>query len=131
MSSGRLDSQRIVYLAGKKARERGRDKNVSDTWRYDKLEALRTKMAECQVEYLASPEDCPSLLNGKEEEWNKRKIEYDKLMRAGAPENSSDRNRNTSSQNRPEHISNAAVRAVKDHIHNAITYAGSLSKESK
>ena len=128
MSSGRFDSQKIVYLAGKKARERGRDKKATNSWRFDKLETLRSQMAECQVEFLASPENSPSILDGEEEKWNKLKKEYDQLMRAGSIEDSQECKGSNCSQNRSEQVSKAAIRAVRDHIHNAIDYAGSLSK---
>ena len=126
MASGRFDSQKIVYLAGRKARERGRDKSGTNTGRYEKLEVLRTKMAECQTDFLAPPEDYPDILQGKEEEWSKTKREYDQLLRAGKVEEGGDGGK--SNQNQSEHVSNAAIRAVKSHIHNAIVYAGNLSK---
>ena len=85
MASGRFDGRKIVYLAGKKARERGRDKNITDPRRYDKLEVFRRKMAECQVNFLASPEDNPEIMEGKKEEWNKIKMEYDDLIQMGFP----------------------------------------------
>jgi hypothetical protein len=128
MASGRFDGRKIVYLAGKKARERGRDKNITDPRRYDKLEVLRRKMAECQVNFLASPEDNPEIMEGKKEEWNKIKMEYDDLIQMGNKEDG--KPGIEGGQTQSNDISRAAVRAVRGHIHNAIVYAGSLAQGS-
>ena len=128
MATGRFDGRKVVYLAGVKARERGRDRNITDSTRHDQLEILRRKMAEYQVDFLASPEDNPEIRQGKEDEWNKIKLEYSILLRKGTRFDGIKEESKENAKTRSKVISQAAARAVKSHMHDAIVYARSLSQ---
>ena len=126
MSSGRFNTRDLLYTAGKKARERGR--NPSNT-KFDKLEHLRTKLSKLQINPLEDPCNYPEIEFGKEVLWNKLKDEYDMLVKAVNYEeldlSLSQKKIANKAQNQLRNY-NAAVVSAKKHINDCVMHAKNL-----
>ena len=127
--SGRFDGRKIVYTAGLKARERARDKNSASIARYNQLEVLRRKMAECQTNFLASPDDNPEIEDGKKEIWDELNKKFRALLQEGRVGGGKKVEESKESiEKRTNIMSHAAERAAKYHIHDAIVFAEGLTQ---
>lgn len=131
MSSGRFDSNTLVYSAGKRARERGR---VCSETKFKHLEELRQQMSYLQKDPLADPSQNPDVVEGMIGTWKQLKNDYDMSLKAesnaGAVEilNLKEMNKQKTvkviirAENRRRNYQ-AAVKSSKKHVNDCIQYA--------
>ena len=131
MSTGRFNRRHLLYTAGKKARERGT--KCSNT-KFKKLEEMRAEMSSLQKDALEEPISYPEIQDGKDDEWNQLKDEYDKLVKTVGNEeidaSLSEKQRNklktikiiNKAYNKRRNY-HAAVVSAKKHINDCIIYA--------
>ena len=124
MSSGRFDSNSVLYLAGLKARERGRKLPLKE---FECTERLRKQMSALQQEFLVDPCSSPKLKEGAKVTWEKLKREYDAFFRDRHIDSTSMTESGVSVEKRQEIILYSAEKATKNHIHECILHAQALA----
>ena len=133
MTEGRFDANKLVYLAGSRARERGRKLPERE---FRKAECLRRDMCSLQKNCLEDPNDEPELKEGTETKWTIMKLEYDALFKGVRRQIQGDEaavgaaDRKERKKDRKETMAYSAEKATKSHIHESILHAQALSTRS-
>jgi len=123
MSEGRFDANKVVYLAGSRARERGRKLPERE---FRKAECLRRDLCSLQKNCLEDPNNQPELKEGTETKWRKIKQEYDALF-MGVRRKIHGGEAAVGTAQRKETMAYSAEKATKSHIHKSILHAQALA----